>query len=239
MKIDLNECLFITAHEIKNSLSGVIMGLKRLEDEVKDKDFLKLLSYEAERLFLIATDSLTISKPLKLHLTKSNFKTLINEVLFILKDDILKKGIKIEIEISDNFPDILCDKDKFKTVFTNLFVNAIYHTPDGKKIKVKGELKEENVIKIIFQDEGEGIELENPRNIFYKFFTKRNDGTGLGLAIVHKIVYEHFGEIEVLSKKNEGTCFIITMPVDFHFIDRRKLKDRRTGRDRRRNDISC
>ncbi len=237
MKIDVNECLFITAHEIKNSLSGIIMGLKRLEDDVKDKEFLKLLTDEAERLFLIATDSLNISKPLKLNLTRTNFQSIIKEILLILKDDISKKDIKVETEFSDNFPEVLCDREKFKTVFTNLIVNAIYHTPYSKRIFIKGELVEDNIIKIIISDEGEGIELENPRNIFYKFFTKRNDGTGLGLAIVHKIVYEHFGKIEVESKKNSGTSFIITMPVDFHFIDRRSLKDRRTGIDRRKNDI--
>ncbi len=238
MNIDLNECLFITAHEIKNSLGGIIMGLKRLEDDVRDKDFLRLLTEEAERLFLIATDSLTISKPLRLNLKETDLVSLVNEVVEILREDISKKDLNIEIKFPNNFPLVLCDKEKFKTVFTNLITNAIHHTPNGKKISILGEIVDKNVVRIILSDEGEGIDLENPRNIFYKFFTKRNDGTGLGLAIVHKIIYEHFGKIDVLSKKGEGTSFLITMPTDFHFMERRSNKDRRSGIDRRKNDIS-
>lgn len=234
MKIDIDECLFITAHEIKNSLSGIIMGLKRLEDDVRDKEFLKLLTDEAERLFLIATDSLTISKPLKLNLSNTDFKSLVKEVIKMLENEISRKNIVTNIDFPKDFPNILCDKEKFKTVFTNLMLNALHHTNEGKKIMIKARKIEENIVKMIIQDEGEGIDLENPRNIFYKFFTNRKDGTGLGLAIVHKIVYEHFGKIEVESKKNEGTIFTITMPVDLHFIERRSSMDRRTGIDRRK-----
>uniref|UniRef100_A0A7C4Y4P2 histidine kinase n=1 Tax=candidate division WOR-3 bacterium TaxID=2052148 RepID=A0A7C4Y4P2_UNCW3 len=234
MKIDVNECLFITAHEIKNSLSGIIMGLRRIKDDVKDKEFMELLIEEAERLFLISNDSLTLSKPLKLNLSNVGIKEVLFDVLNILNDDIKKKNINVLILFPDDFPPVLCDREKFKTVFTNLLVNAIHHTPEGKNIRITGNKLKENLVSITFEDEGEGIDLENPRNIFYKFYTKRKDGTGLGLAIVHKIIYEHFGRIDVESEKDKGTRFIITIPTDFHFIERRSLKDRRTGIDRRK-----
>ncbi|HOW99992.1 MAG TPA: ATP-binding protein, partial [Deltaproteobacteria bacterium] len=64
------------------------------------------------------------------------------------------------------------------------------------------------------EDNGCGIDDEDRPHLFNPFFTRKSSGTGLGLTQVKKIIEQHGGEIEVRSKKGEGTCFVITLPRD-------------------------
>jgi two-component system, NtrC family, sensor kinase len=65
------------------------------------------------------------------------------------------------------------------------------------------------------QDTGEGIAPENLSKIFDPFFTTKAEGkgVGLGLAVLYGIVKAHEGEVEVVSRRNEGTTFIVTLPL--------------------------
>lgn len=68
-------------------------------------------------------------------------------------------------------------------------------------------------MQIIFEDTGVGIPRENLGKIFNPFFSTRLDGTGLGLSITRNMIEQHGGRIEVESKVNVGTKFIITLPA--------------------------
>ncbi len=62
-------------------------------------------------------------------------------------------------------------------------------------------------------DEGKGIAPENLPNIFRPFFTTKGHGTGLGLSLARRIVEAHGGAIEVTSVVDQGSQFLITLPV--------------------------
>jgi two-component system, sporulation sensor kinase E len=64
------------------------------------------------------------------------------------------------------------------------------------------------------EDNGCGIDEEDRPHLFNPFFTRKNYGTGLGLTQVKKIIEQHGGEIDIMSKKGEGTCFVIKLPRD-------------------------
>jgi len=65
------------------------------------------------------------------------------------------------------------------------------------------------------EDTGKGIPEENLDRIFLPFFTtKVSSGVGLGLSICLNIVDQHRGEIKVKSKVNEGTVFMVKLPLD-------------------------
>jgi two-component system NtrC family sensor kinase len=68
-------------------------------------------------------------------------------------------------------------------------------------------------VQILFKDTGVGIPSENLPKIFNPFFSTRSDGTGLGLSITKNILEQHSGSIAVESQVNQGTTFIITLPV--------------------------
>ncbi len=103
-------------------------------------------------------------------------------------------------------------------LFTNLISNAIKYNKEHGQVSVKVESKND-CLEIEIADTGIGIAEEDLSQIFEDFYrvsrpeTRYITGTGLGLSIVKKIVESHFGRIEVKSKLNEGTTFIIKFPI--------------------------
>jgi signal transduction histidine kinase len=93
-----------------------------------------------------------------------------------------------------------------------LFINAIEAMSKNGKLKVKTNLLGgSNEVQIIISDTGSGIPKEALPNIFEPFFSTK-ESTGLGLAVVYRIIQQHEGKIEVESRPNEGTTFIINLP---------------------------
>jgi len=103
-------------------------------------------------------------------------------------------------------------------VITNLVTNALLHGLEGKPdgvISISAEGVNKQSVKIIVEDNGWGIPIENIDKVFEPFFSTRlgDGGTGLGLHIVHNIVTEALkGSIE-LDSNNEGTRFVVTIPL--------------------------
>ena len=100
-------------------------------------------------------------------------------------------------------------------VFTNLLVNSAQAIEGFGAIKVKSELKENNLVVSIC-DSGKGISPEDLKQLFTPFFTTKptGQGTGLGLSISYGIVKKHNGNITVESEIGKGTTFFIEIPVE-------------------------
>jgi len=75
---------------------------------------------------------------------------------------------------------------------------------------------EHDAVVITFSDNGSGIPSENLDKIFDPFYTTKpvGKGTGLGLSIIYGIIESHGGEIVCLSELNQGTSFVITLPIE-------------------------
>jgi len=101
-------------------------------------------------------------------------------------------------------------------VLSNLISNAIRHTPQGGRISLETESMTGGV-RIVVRDTGQGIPAEDLPFIFDRFWrgsksrTERTN-SGLGLAIAKQLILAHHGTIEVQSKVNEGTTFVIELP---------------------------
>lgn len=113
---------------------------------------------------------------------------------------------------------IECFPGKLNQVFMNIISNAIH------AIKLKNERHEKNYIRIFsrdvdgqlelhIKDTGVGMSEEVKRKIFDPFFTTKEvgEGTGLGLSIVYKIIFMHYGKIDVISSPGNGAEFVITL----------------------------
>ena len=122
-----------------------------------------------------------------------------------------------EIHFHSKTP-IAADFDPFliKRVINNLIMNSIKHSTKTDKIDVHLNKTADN-FSIDIIDYGEGIDEENIKKIFNKYYSITNKGarvsTGLGLYLSNKIVKKHKGIIEVESKKNEGSIFRIILPI--------------------------
>lgn len=120
-----------------------------------------------------------------------------------------------------NLPKVECQPGKINQVFMNLVSNAIQaiktkeNQRDEEFLTIKSWYADQQV-KISIKDSGIGMTEEVKHRIFEPFFTTKDigEGTGLGLSIVFSIIESHKGHIDVISKINEGTEFIITLNVN-------------------------
>jgi len=137
-------------------------------------------------------------------------KTLVESVIQSLSIPIEIKNQTIQIQGDENMT-IQADFAWQKEALTNIVKNAIEHTPEGKQITIT---LEENPLyaKIIIQDEGEGIDKEDIRHIFKRFYKAKNaseNSVGIGLALAKSIIEKQGGYISCSSIKGEGSKFEI------------------------------
>lgn len=235
-ELNFNEGLSIISHEIKNSLSGVKLGLEELNQLSKKegKEVVKILLEELDHLHQIAMQTLSLTSPLELNLEEVDIKELTKESELVVLGNIGNNKPSIKFKFKKYFPPVLCDKNLIKSVFINLLNNAYEEVGKNGVIEIGGKYLGDKIVEIWVKDNGSGID-GSKDSIFMKFKSKKGS-TGIGLSLVRKIVNEHFGKISVDSTPEKGTKFIIEMPTDLHFIDRRSGKERRKRRGRRTED---
>jgi len=141
----------------------------------------------------------------------------------------VEETVEIKLDLRENLPVVKFDVGQFAQVLINFAVNARDAMEGSGSLEFKTEavpLSDELVSKktspdvkeyvvITITDTGCGIDEENLTKIFDPFFSTKEvgKGTGLGLSIVYSIVTGHGGWIDVKSSKDEGTSFMVYIPV--------------------------
>jgi two-component system sensor histidine kinase PilS (NtrC family) len=201
------------AHEIRNPL-GSISGALELLKEVKelkeqDRTLLDIVIRETQRLNQLITEMLEFSRSRGPQKVLTSLATLLQETVKIFSPSVKSQGIEIKLEIEK---ELLAEVDPFqmKQVFWNLLKNAAQAMSKGGEIIVKGWKDTKQAI-IEIQDQGPGIQEQEKKRIFEPFYTTKYKGLGMGLALVHQIITNHGAKIEVLSGKNKGTTFRISI----------------------------
>lgn len=210
------------SHELRTPLTNVQTHLEAMIDGVWDPSIERLNSVNEEviRLTNLVNQLKNLAKfdseKNKLNLTEVNIEKLIKNIVYNNQGCALEKNINIMMNL-ENINAYL-DKDKISQVVVNLLSNAIRYTNNGGNIHINAYEEKEN-IKIHFKDDGVGIPKESLKYIFERFYrvdesrSKETGGIGVGLTIVKSIIDLHKGKIEVKSKKNKGSEFIITLPI--------------------------
>jgi len=146
---------------------------------------------------------------------KFNIGEYLDEILISLSPSLKKKKIKIATTFDDDIM-LMGSPGAFAQIITNLVINAINHAyPENRTGTIKiGVSLENETIKIIFSDDGVGMDRQTLAKIYEPFFTtsRSHGGTGLGLSIVYTIVNQQFGgSINCESEPQKGTTFTITL----------------------------
>jgi signal transduction histidine kinase len=209
------------AHEIRNPLNYINLTLDHLrakfapEDDTKKAAFDKLTSQlkaEVERINGQINDFLSYSRPANANLQPTDVRKVIENSLKIVEPQAEDQNIRISLIEHENVSRIVGDAEFLRSVFNNLFINAVQAMETtGGKLQVTIS-PEEDSVRIDIADTGAGIPDENLSKIFEPYFSTKETGTGLGLAIVKKVVEIHNGTIEVESKTGEGTKFTVRLP---------------------------
>ncbi len=130
--------------------------------------------------------------------------------------NVFNRNIILKVDFTKDIQ-VPFDRQLVTRVFENLFNNALRYTKDNDTITLESYINEEehNVIYKI-HDTGIGIDEKDLKNIFELFYrgtdSRREEGMGIGLSVVKNIIETHRWNISVSSKKNEDTCFTITIP---------------------------
>ncbi len=214
------------AHEIRNPLAGIQGAIQIIAEGFSREDSRRQVTDEIEKqihkLERLVKDLLNYTKPIPANYVPTDINELAGKVLsFFMTQQGGVNAFKIEKKFFSPLPKTMIDPHSMEQAFLNIILNAKKAMPQGGTFTVSTRLltergnegDEEHRVQIIFGDSGIGIPGENLSKIFNPFFSTRADGTGLGLSITKNIVEQHGGRIEVESKVDVGTKFIITLPA--------------------------
>ena len=205
------------SHELKTpvvSIKGYAEELKRDDINGKEKEkYLNIIIEESNRLASLSTNILNLSKIERQEIVTNKIKVNIGEqirkVVLMEYKKIEKNNIDLDLDIDDCYS--IVNEDLIEHVWINIIENAIKFNKENGKIIIKVK-KEQEKIKISIKDTGIGIEPEKINHIYDKFYTtSETKGNGLGLALTKKIINLHNASINVKSKKNKGTEFVILL----------------------------
>ncbi len=208
------------AHEIGNPLNALNIHLQLLDREVKrlpedtSSDLHELLDVartEVSRLDLIITQFLSAVRPSAPTLVVEHVDGVIKETLNLMTQEFQDRKIDVLLEFPKLVPTIKLDHDQIKQAFFNLIRNALQAMPDGGELRIVISVSDD-FVSISFQDNGVGISAEELGQIFEPYHTTKEDGSGLGLMVVQRIIQDHGGELDIISKQGVGTSFTVLLP---------------------------
>ncbi len=199
------------AHEVRNPLSNIHMSLEQLTSLTKNEDriYLDIIDRNGKRINDLITELLTSSKPTEMAMEKIPLQSVIDDAISAALDRLTLKQIKLKLSYPDTPCYIRGDKGKLKIAFLNLIINAIeaINHKNGELLLSVSCTEENTFVEVA--DNGCGIPSENLSKLFEPYFTSKRNGIGLGLASTLNIVQAHNATIEVKSKVNIGTSFIV------------------------------
>lgn len=223
-----NQFLANMSHEIRtplNAIVGFVSLLKEDVDKEKKEKYITIIENSSRQLLNLINDIIDLSKieagELSLFYDDCNLRTIFLEKEIIYNQ--LKKQknkdhlvIKLSLPQDNNDYVIKTDQVRLRQILNNLMDNAIKFTENGT-IEF-GFNVEEDKLKIFVKDTGIGIPNDKINMIFERFQrgdhidVAKYEGTGLGLAIIKGIVKRLGGTIQVFSKVNFGSEFIVILP---------------------------
>ena len=214
------------AHEVKNPLTGILGHTQLTKEKIAriygnnippDVDnSLNIIEKETKRCKLIIENLMKFSRQEKTQFVEEDISSVVRGGIALVDHQLTIGGVKIERNIPDGFPKIMCSANQIEQVLMNIMLNAQHAMENSaqKRLTVRVKQGRAGYARIEISDTGTGMSMEVKKRIFEPFFTTKasGKGTGLGLSVSYGIVKDHKGILDVESKEGEGTTFIIELP---------------------------
>lgn len=232
--IDLSErrIRFVSAvtHELRTPLTALrlytdLLSSGMISEEEKQKEYLRTLGHESERLNTLIENVLDFAKVERgkaaYEFSVGNLGEVVARAVEVHRHRSDREGIEVGVAIPERLPPALIDPRAIELAILNLLDNAFKYAKDGGRVDVDIESRG-RALEVRVSDRGPGIPPEEHDQIFERFVRgrgateKRIRGSGIGLSLVKHIAESHGGTIRVESPATpggRGSAFILTIPA--------------------------
>jgi len=214
------------AHEIRNPLGSIRLGVSMLRDSVSDPEGLntiELVERGIKHLNKLVVDVTQFSRQKELERAAVDLHESLERSIDLVSERIAETNTTVEKHFSPRSIVGQWDPYQLRQVFVNVIANAVDASQENSEVLISTELlapetngdgqSPRHYARITIADNGRGMDKATRDRIFEPFFSTKKRGTGLGLAIVKQIVELHGGRISVNSEVGQGSQFRIDLPV--------------------------
>ncbi len=220
------------AHEIRNPLGGIGLYASLLERDLIDRpgerEVARRISVGVENLERIVRDVLSFAGNGEPRLTHVPLANVLDRALSQTAPQVDALGAVIHVDAHLAGAELWCDATQVERALLNLIYNALDAAGSGGTVwirlgerglgfnlyapSLKGDGASDELVSIIVEDDGPGIEPGCLQRVFHPFFTTKDHGTGLGLAIVHRIAVAHGGCVRAGNRTGGGARLVLSLP---------------------------
>lgn len=239
------------AHEFYSPLTLILSPLQKLIASTmgneKLKNSLVLILNNAQRLQRMTNQLKDFQKmetgDLQLSLSRGNIIRFVEQIVNSFQDYACVRQIDFKFNAVPKKTIEWFDSDKLDKIIYNLLSNAFKFTPNKGQVEVKLSInypdnkseskqfksKAIRYLEIDVQDTGIGIPEDKINHIFERYYHleeykgQQYEGSGVGLAFVYELVQVYGGEISVSSDEGKGSCFLVKIPLDEHYLEENLL----------------
>lgn len=218
------------SHEVRTPLTLILSPIEHLIEKTDDPELLKiyhLIDQNGKRILRLINQIMELRKldnaEMHLRTTLTDIHNFINNIYSSFSQIAEEKHIEYTLDINGSLPEIWIDRDKADKIIFNVLSNAFKYTPDNGKISVTAD-NHDGYLRIRIKDSGPGIPEKYHEAIFARFYqvpTEKNRtklGTGIGLHLSRKLAELHHGSIAVEESSEQGTTFVIRLPIDPSYL---------------------
>lgn len=206
----------VIAHEIRNPLNAVSMGLQRLKLEAdalkyEHGELVDCILHSIQRTNVIVSNLQRYAGPIVPKMETVYWKEIISGILQLYSQAIEKHAIVIRTE-QTSFPVLVGDRNLLEHAFENIVKNAIEAQTQGGYIAIQCHTSDKSVT-IEIENAGFHFSEEHTQDIISPYFTTKTNGSGLGLSIAKRIVLSHDGTFSLSVPKQGCLRTTITFPL--------------------------
>lgn len=205
------------SHEVRNPLVAIGGFARRVRKNLpegsQNREYMDIILQNVEVLEKMVHQLIALKSATLCYIEPSNLNEIIVNALSSYKQEIEKKNIEVVRSFMKNPPMISADQENITMSIAQIIENAIEAMEGEKRVLAISTGVTEEYFEIQISDTGKGIAKDTIKNIYDPFFSTKTFGPGFGLPFALKTIQSHKGMILVESRENEGTTFVIRLPI--------------------------